>query len=81
MPEKCLELPASVHAILSGVDLIPHAGDVGELWLLDRLSELAPVVAVHNKRPFRGGNPGALALGGAPRALAGFSVRCVILYV
>jgi uncharacterized protein len=47
MPEKCLALPASVHAILSGVDLILHAGDVGELWVLDRLSELAPVVAVH----------------------------------
>jgi putative phosphoesterase len=47
MPEKCLELPASVPAILSGVDLILLAGDVGELWVLDRLSELAPVVAVH----------------------------------
>jgi uncharacterized protein len=47
MPEKCLALPASVRDILSGVDLILHAGDVGELWVLDRLSELAPVVAVH----------------------------------
>ena len=24
-----------------------HAGDVGELWVLDRLSAIAPVVAVH----------------------------------
>jgi putative phosphoesterase len=47
MPEKCLELPASVFDILQGVDLILHAGDVGELWVLDRLGELAPVVAVH----------------------------------
>jgi predicted phosphodiesterase len=47
MSEKCLELPASVHTILNGVDLILHAGDVAELWVLDRLSELAPVVAVH----------------------------------
>lgn len=46
MPEKCLDFPASVRDILSGVDLILHAGDVGELWVLDRLSELAPVVAV-----------------------------------
>lgn len=47
MPENCLELLASVFDILQGVDLILHAGDVGELWVLDRLGELAPVVAVH----------------------------------
>jgi putative phosphoesterase len=47
MPKNCLELPATVHAILSGVDLILHTGDVGELWVLDRLSELAPIVAVY----------------------------------
>ncbi|MBC8078535.1 MAG: YfcE family phosphodiesterase, partial [Chloroflexales bacterium] len=34
-------------AALRGVDLLLHAGDVGELWVLDQLSAVAPVVAVH----------------------------------
>ena len=32
---------------LRGVDLLLHAGDIGELWVLDRLSVIAPVLAVH----------------------------------
>src|SRR5207248_7128523 len=40
-------LPAVVLDIFCGVDLILHVGDVGELSLLDQLSAVAPVVAVH----------------------------------
>ncbi|MCA1670616.1 MAG: metallophosphatase family protein [Thermomicrobia bacterium] len=47
MPARCAELPAAVFAVLRGVDLLLHAGDVGELWVLDRLSAIAPVIAVH----------------------------------
>lgn len=47
MPQRCAELPAAVFAVLRGVDLLLHAGDVGELWVLDRLSAIAPVIAVH----------------------------------
>jgi uncharacterized protein len=47
MPDRCLALPEAVFAALAGVDLILHAGDVGALWVLDRLSAIAPVVAVH----------------------------------
>ena len=47
MPERCLALPDAVFEVLAGVDLILHAGDVGELWVLDQLSRIAPVIAVH----------------------------------
>jgi uncharacterized protein len=47
LPERCPALPPAVFQALQGVDLVLHAGDVGELWVLDRLSALAPVVAVH----------------------------------
>jgi putative phosphoesterase len=47
MPERCAALPPALFETLRGVDLLLHAGDVGELWVLDRLSALAPVVAVH----------------------------------
>jgi len=47
MPERWPQLPSGVHKHFTGVDLILHAGDVGELWVLDELSLLAPVVAVH----------------------------------
>ncbi|HEY1495734.1 MAG TPA: metallophosphoesterase family protein [Candidatus Solibacter sp.] len=33
-------------AVLQGSDLIIHAGDVGDYAIIDRLSEVAPVVAV-----------------------------------
>lgn len=46
-PDRWPEIPTAVFDILNGVDLILHAGDVGELWVLDRLSAIAPVVAVH----------------------------------
>jgi hypothetical protein len=47
MPDRCLALPPALFAALRGVDLLIHSGDVGELWVLDRLSAIAPVVAVH----------------------------------
>lgn len=47
MPKRWPSLPAAVFEALRGVDLVLHAGDVGELWVLDELSAIAPVVAVH----------------------------------
>jgi uncharacterized protein len=39
-------LRPNVPALLAGVDLIVHAGDVGALAVLDALREIAPTVAV-----------------------------------
>lgn len=47
MPFRRRALPPEVFDIFAGVDLILHAGDVGELWVLDQLGAIAPVVAVH----------------------------------
>ena len=47
MPARCPALPPALFEVLDGVDLLLHAGDLGELWVLDRLSEIAPVIAVH----------------------------------
>lgn len=47
MPQRWEALPTAVFEVFAGVDLILHAGDVGELWVLDQLSQLAPVIAVH----------------------------------
>jgi putative phosphoesterase len=47
MPQRCPALPPSLFDVLHGVDLLLHAGDVGELWVLDRLSAIAPLIAVH----------------------------------
>ncbi len=38
---------SSLAEVLGGVDIILHSGDVGELSVLDELSRIAPVVAVH----------------------------------
>lgn len=46
-PDRCRFFPRSLGNLLRSVDLILHAGDVGEMWTLDALSELAPVIAVH----------------------------------
>ena len=47
MPQRWLTLPPALSQIFTDVSLIFHAGDVGELWVLDELSQIAPVVAVH----------------------------------
>jgi putative phosphoesterase len=47
MPDRLAALPAALFDALAGVDLLLHAGDVGALSVLDELSRIAPVVAVH----------------------------------
>lgn len=47
LPQRCAALPATLFDALLGVDLVLHAGDVGDLYTLDALSTVAPVVAVH----------------------------------
>ncbi|MBE2220040.1 MAG: metallophosphoesterase family protein [Anaerolineae bacterium] len=47
MPSRWPRLHDTLSHIFADVDLILHAGDVGELWVLDELSRIAPVVAVH----------------------------------
>jgi putative phosphoesterase len=47
MPARWKQFPDRVFSSFADVDLILHAGDVGDLWVLDELSQIAPVVAVH----------------------------------
>jgi len=47
MPSRWPRLHDTLPHIFADVDMILHAGDVGELWVLDELSRIAPVVAVH----------------------------------
>jgi len=47
MPQRLAALPDALFTLLAGSDLVLHSGDVGELWVLDRLSAIAPVFAVH----------------------------------
>jgi len=47
MPERWPSLWDAVFRVFDGVDLVLHAGDVGELWVLDRLGTVAPTLAVH----------------------------------
>ena len=47
MPQRWAKMPTAVSQIFADVDLIFHAGDVGALWVLDELSRLAPIIAVH----------------------------------
>ncbi len=46
-PRLIEKLPDAVFDIFADVDVILHAGDVGLLWVLDELSHIAPVIAVH----------------------------------
>ena len=47
VPDRLAALPPALFEALAGVDLLLHAGDVGELSVLDELSRIAPVGAVH----------------------------------
>jgi putative phosphoesterase len=40
-------LPESIAEIFAGVDLILHAGDIGDLGVIRELETIAPVIAVH----------------------------------
>jgi putative phosphoesterase len=46
-PARWDDVPEAVLQCFAGVDFIIHAGDIGELWVLDKLSQIAPVIAVH----------------------------------
>lgn len=46
MPDRCEMLPPALFDVLRGADVLLHAGDVGELGVLDELSRIAPVIAV-----------------------------------
>lgn len=47
LPDRLSALPDTLGAAFADVELILHAGDVGELRVLDELSAIAPVLAVH----------------------------------
>ncbi len=47
IPDRCERLPPSIGEAFSSVDLILHAGDVGDISVLDDLQRIAPVLAVH----------------------------------
>ncbi|MBX3010659.1 MAG: YfcE family phosphodiesterase [Caldilineaceae bacterium] len=47
LPQRLAALPPAIETVFLGVDLILHAGDVGRLTVLDQLSVIAPVIAVH----------------------------------
>lgn len=46
MPRRGKRFPTALVAGLDGVDMIIHAGDITEGWVLEELSKLAPVTAV-----------------------------------
>jgi uncharacterized protein len=45
-------IPSGVPNAFKGVDLIIHAGDIGEEAVLDKLSKIAPVAAVRGNMDF-----------------------------
>ncbi len=45
-------IPSGVPKAFEGVDLIIHAGDIGDEKVLDKLSKIAPVVAVRGNMDF-----------------------------
>jgi putative phosphoesterase len=45
--DRLFVLPEQLARVWGPVDLILHAGDVGDLSVLDKLGQIAPVVAVH----------------------------------
>ena len=45
-------IPSGVSNAFKGVDLIIHAGDIGEQAVLDKLSKIAPVAAVRGNMDF-----------------------------
>ena len=47
IPTRAKEIPLKVFDRLQNVDFIIHAGDLVELKVIDKLEQLAPVLAVH----------------------------------
>ena len=47
LPMRLRRLPPALFTALDGADLVLHAGDVGDLAVLDQLSRIAPAIAVH----------------------------------
>ena len=45
-------IPSEVPIVFKGVDLIIHAGDIGEETVLDKLAKIAPVAAVRGNMDF-----------------------------
>jgi putative phosphoesterase len=45
-------IPSGIPNAFEGVDLIIHAGDIGEQAVLDKLSKIAPVAAVRGNMDF-----------------------------
>ena len=45
-------VPSGIPKAFHGVDLIIHAGDIGEQSVLDKLSKIAPVLAVRGNMDF-----------------------------
>lgn len=50
VPDRLNALPPSLFELLSGVDLLLHAGDLSRPGVLDELGRLAPVLAVQGNR-------------------------------
>ncbi len=46
IPTRAGSLPQKVKEIFQGVDLILHAGDLEDMWVIYELEEIAPVKAV-----------------------------------
>ncbi len=58
IPEARRTLWPQVFAAFDGVDMIMHAGDIHELYVLDALEEVAPVMAARgNGEDGGGGRP------------------------
>ena len=45
--DRSFDLPERLGAVWADVDLILHAGDIGDLCVLDLLGKFAPTIAVH----------------------------------
>ena len=58
IPEARAELWPQVYQAFDGVDMIFHAGDIHDLWLLDTLEEVAPLYSARgNGEDGSGGRP------------------------
>ena len=53
IPDRTDEIPAEVYDLFRGADLILHAGDVCQAWVLESLRAVAPVFAVRGNRDSR----------------------------